>query len=144
MNAVARPFALVLAALAVASLVACSAGDTAKTKPTLPTCDEAESGSCPGVKDNLPKEGKGGTSQPSSGGPTDDPVPGEEPASEQTNADAGSAPTPGKACTALDACCKQLADAGYDTATCKSVVSTVNEDACFAQHDRYKSFGDCS
>jgi hypothetical protein len=51
---------------------------------------------------------------------------------------------PGPECTKLSACCDQLDAAGYDTTTCKSVLSTNNDDACYAKYDEYKQFGDCT
>jgi len=129
-----------------AAMVACSGAEATKKVP-LTICEDGDE-DCTKAKDNRPKNGS--TETPS--GPTGTPVPGEEPKEEET-ADSGTLPSSdaasdagalGASCVALDKCCAQLVSQGYDPATCKSVVSTKNEAACFAQHDRYKTFGDCS
>jgi hypothetical protein len=53
-------------------------------------------------------------------------------------------PQMGPLCASLSVCCDQLTAGGYDATTCEGVVTTGNEDACNAQHEQYKSFGDCS
>src|SRR5437016_166063 len=50
----------------------------------------------------------------------------------------------GPDCAKLSACCAEIAAAGEDASTCKSVLSTKNDDACYAQYDRYKQYGDCN
>ena len=135
--------ALVLVGLA-ASAVACSAAPDSAKKP-LPVCD-ANDPDCPGVPaSSAPKK-------PHSDVPTDPvtvPAPAtERPADEpdDTTADAGvdAAPVVGPSCQKLAKCCGQLGEAGYITTTCKSVLSTNNEDACYTQHASYKSAGDCT
>ena len=108
---------------------------------------EAQQGECPGV----PASGN----KTHSDVPTDpvpapvsmpdlppDPAPAAHPDAGLDAADA--APKAGPQCQALAACCKQLGDAGYVTTTCKSVLSTNNEDACYTQHASYKTSGDCT
>lgn len=136
--------AFVLGALG-STVFACSAAPDSAKKP-LPVCD-ADDPDCPGVPaSSSPKK-------PRSDVPTD-PVPAPEGASESTPADpvpstspeagADAAPAVGKDCQGLAACCQQLQDAGYDTTSCKSVLSTNNEDACYTKHASYKQFGDCT
>jgi hypothetical protein len=75
---------------------------------------------------------------------TDDPAstsPSKPAASPEAGIDA--APAVGQLCEQLAQCCKDLGSAGYDTTMCKSVLSTNNEDACYAKHDSYKQSGDC-
>lgn len=140
----AAPFASFVALAAFGSAaVACSAAAESTKKP-LPVCD-ADDAACPGVPASpSPKK-------PLQEVPTDPvPAPAADPAPAEPAADAGpasapdAAPVMGDDCKALDACCKQLGEAGYDTTRCKSVLSTNNEDACYTQHASYKSFGDCS
>lgn len=124
--------------------VACNAEVDSAKKP-LPVCD-ADDPTCPGVPaSSSPKK-------PHTEMPTD-PVPA--PATEPTkvepatgtgspDASVDSAPVVGKECAKLSTCCDQLGKAGYITTTCKSVLSTNNEDACYTQHASYKSAGDCT
>lgn len=134
---------VVLSAVGLAT-VACSGAEPTKKVP-FTVCEDGDE-ACAKAKDNRPKSGKNDDEVPS--GPTTTPVPGEEPKEPTADAAAPDASDGGgampKSCTALDACCAQLVQQGYDPATCKSVVSTKNDAACFAQHDRYKQFGDCS
>lgn len=136
------------ASVAAAAMVACSGAEATKKVP-LTICEDGDE-DCTKAKDNRPKNGS--TDAPP--GPTGTPVPGgDDSKGDEETADAGSLPSSdagsdagalGASCVALDKCCAQLVSQGYDPATCKSVVSTKNEAACFAQHDRYKTFGDCS
>ncbi len=137
---------IVLAPLSLACL-ACSGAEAPK-KSALLVCEDGDE-ACSKTKDNRPKSGTASDVP----GPTGDPVTVDEPATPTPSApaptaDAGAADAPSEAstkeCSSLDACCKQLQLAGYDPATCNGVVGTKNEAACFAQHDRYKQFGDCS
>ena len=138
--------AVTLFALALSTAaVACSAAPDSAKKP-LPVCD-AKDPECPGVPAGS-SPNKTHSDMPTD--PVHAPDPAPETKTETTKgADAGhdaadAAPVVGKQCEALGACCKQLGDAGYSTTTCKSVLSTNNEDACYTQHASYKSFGDCS
>jgi hypothetical protein len=133
---------LVLAGVAAASVACSDAPDSAK-KP-LPVCD-ANDVNCPGVPaTSAPKK-------PHTEIPTD-PVPApvtqrpqeDDPASATPDAGVDAAPVLGAFCKKLSTCCDQLGEAGYITTTCKSVLSTNNEDACYTQHATYKSAGDCS
>ena len=131
---------LALSSLALAA-VACGAEVDSAKKP-LPVCD-ANDPQCPGIPaSSSPKK-------PRSEIPTD-PVPApatpSEPAKEEVLPDAGvdAAPVVGQECGKLSTCCDQLGAAGYLTTTCKSVLSTNNEDACYSQHAAYKSGGDCT
>jgi hypothetical protein len=140
----ARMVALIVA---VPFAVACSDAPDSAKKP-LPVCD-AKDPDCPGVASSAPKTPKADV--PSDAVPvpsqqTEQPLPNSTPPTPAPSADAGvdAAPAMGELCTKLAACCTQLGDAGYDTKTCKSVLSTKNEDACYTQHASYKSFGDCS
>ena len=133
---------LLLGAGALASVaVACSAApDTSKT--SLPVCNVDDPG-CPRVTTHAPN--KEHSDIPSD--PVHVPEPPPPSAVQPAAADAGhdAAPVgPGKFCTELGACCKQLGEAGYVTTTCMSVLSTNNEDACYTQHASYKSSGDCT
>lgn len=83
--------------------------------------------------------------QPAPASPDPVPDPNQPTASKDAGHDAAPADAGfGVECTKLAACCDQIAGAGEDPTTCRSVLSTRNEDACFTQHDRYKSYGDCS
>jgi hypothetical protein len=135
---------LVLGAVLSAIVIACGSDPTANK--SLPICEEGTE-KCPSV----PKAGK--KAPPSTGGPTGTPQqvpPAEEtpPTKEEPKADGGadaegSKPL-GTLCTALQKCCSDLEAAGYSTDACKDVVSTKNENACYAQHKQYKDFGECS
>jgi hypothetical protein len=138
--------ALALAALA-ALAVACSAAPDSAKKP-LPVCD-AKDPSCPGVPasnagnqthgnvptDPVPAPAEA-TDDPGSATPDTKPTPSPE-------AGVDAAPVVGQLCQQLATCCTDLGAAGYDTTMCKSVLSTNNEDACYAKHDSYKQSGDC-
>lgn len=127
--------------------VACSAAPDSAKKP-LPVCD-AKDPDCPGVPAaSSPNRTRGETPRtpvptPEPDEDTDlEPAPSPSPDAGIDAADA--APVVGPFCQKLAGCCKQLEDAGYMTNTCKSVLSTNNEDACYTQHASYKSYGDCS
>jgi hypothetical protein len=141
--------ALAIAALAVVAgaAVACSSpADSAKK--SLPVCD-ANDPSCPGVPASSKTDNKTHGDVPTDpvqapDMATDDPAstsPSKPAASPEAGIDA--APAVGQLCEQLAQCCKDLGSAGYDTTMCKSVLSTNNEDACYAKHDSYKQSGDC-
>ncbi len=149
----ARPAVTLLSLAAFVGLataaVACSAPADGAKKP-LPICD-AKDPECPGVPASK-ADNKTHTDVPTDPVPvpdqaTDDPAssapaPATKPApSPEAGVDA--APVVGKFCQQLATCCTDLAAAGYDTAICKSVLSTNNEDACYSKHDSYKQSGDC-
>jgi hypothetical protein len=130
------------AALSASIALACSAPADSSKRP-LPVCD-AKDPECPGVPSS---SNKAHADVPSDPVPVPEPVPATEPSpSPSPSPDAGvdAAPVVGKECLALGACCGQLKDAGYDTAVCKSILSTNNEDACYDKHASYKSDGDCT
>ena len=119
--------------------VACSAPVDSAKKP-LPVCD-AKDPECPGVPAS--SSNKTHSDVPTDPVQVPDPTPAADPApSPEAGVDA--APVMGKECTTLATCCGQLKDAGYDTSICKSILSTNNEDACYAKHASYKSDGDCT
>ncbi len=89
--------------------------------------------------------------------PEDNPPAGDAPPPSTQEQDDTSAPKPkdagldaqpdaaiGPECMQLSACCDEIAAAGEDPTTCRSVLATKNDDACFAEHDRYKQYGDCN
>ena len=132
---------LAFAALSALPALACSAPVDSAKKP-LPICD-AKDPECPGV----PASNKAHSDVPTDPVQVPDPTPAPATDPDPTpSPDAGvdAAPVMGKECTTLSACCGQLKDAGYDTTICKSILSTNNEDACYAKHASYKSDGDCT
>lgn len=134
--------ALVLVGFAALAVACSDAPDSAK-KP-LPVCD-ANDPQCPGV----PASGSKKPLQEIPTDPVQAPAPApvterEEPAQRSPEAGVDAAPAVGAQCQKLAACCDQLGAAGYLTTTCKSVLSTNNEDACYTQHASYKSGGDCT
>jgi hypothetical protein len=135
--------ALLLAFAALSAVaVACSAPADSAKKP-LPICD-AKDPECPGVPASSNKAHSDVPSDPVVvPDPTPAPAEGPDPG---TSPEAGvdAAPVMGKECTTLSTCCDQLKDAGYDTSICKSILSTNNEDACYAKHASYKDSGDCN
>jgi len=140
-----RSAALLFCLLITTLLIACGAEPSAN-KP-LPICEEGTE-NCPSV----PKAGK---KPPKSTGPTGSPetppaTPDDEtPPTETKTADAGSDAKKeeekplGTLCKALSKCCSDLQSAGYDPSTCTGIVDLKNEQACYAQHQQYKNFGDC-
>jgi hypothetical protein len=118
---------------------ACSAEPTGKQ--SLPVCEQGTA-NCPSV----PKAGK---KPPKESGPSGTPeTPTDVPPPPEKVADAGpskDAEVPlGTLCTALSKCCADLEAAGYPPETCKGIVDLKNENACYAQHEQYKQYGDCS
>ncbi len=143
---------LSLAALAGAAALALGVGCSApyKAKDGLPVCDDGDP-TCNGDSNReTTRKGSSNTnnSSPSAPSTTNEPTEPEE-TTPTTTADAGTkadAAPPQKepSCVKLDACCDELKQAGYDPATCKGVVSTNNNAACYSQYSQYKQFGDCS
>ena len=134
-----------LAALAILSAlaVACSAPADSSKKP-LPVCD-AKDPECPGIPPSNKAHSDVPTDSVALPDPTPTPDPGSGPStSPSPEAGVDAAPVVGKECTTLSACCTQLKDAGYDTTICKSILSTNNEDACYAKHASYKDSGYCT
>ena len=125
-------------------VVAACASEAGSNKQPLPVCDEGSS-KCP----NVPKAGK--KNPDPSDGPTGSPTPA-------PNNDELPPPTPppdagptkdadaplGNLCKALSKCCGDLEAAGYSPKTCQEIVDLKNENACHAQHQQYKQFGECS
>ncbi len=137
-------------ATAAAFAVACSA--PADSKKPLPVCD-ANDPTCSGGRapstDNQTHSDVPTDPVPAPDQATDDPAstsasttPPSKPSSPEAGVDA--APVVGQFCQELATCCTDLGAAGYDTTMCKSVLSTNNEDACYAKHDSYKQSGDCT
>ena len=140
--------ALAFAALASVSAAAVACGAPADSaKKSLPVCD-ANDPSCPGVPaskaDNKTHSDVPTDPVQASDTATDDPA-APAPSTPMKSPEAGvdAAPVVGMFCQQLATCCKDLGTAGYDTTMCKSVLSTNNEDACYAKHDSYKQSGDC-
>ncbi len=135
---------LLLLSSSLVIVVAC-ASESGSSKQPLPVCEEG-SAKCP----NVPKAGK--KSPPPSQGPTGSPElpspPSDDPPADAKTADAGpsnDAEAPlGTLCKALAKCCSDLEAAGYSPDTCEGIVELKNEQACYAQHQQYKQFGDCS
>jgi len=124
--------------------VACEAGGP--SKPPLPVCDEGS--------DGCSKVAKAEKQPTASQGPSGDPV---TPATQDLKeADAGAATDTaasadasadaalGELCTELASCCDEIEAAGYLPDNCRSVVALRHEGACYAQHEQYKTAGDCS
>ncbi len=132
-----------LVALSTAFAAACSAPADSSKKP-LPVCD-AKDPECPGIPAS--SSNKAHSDVPTDPVVVPDPTPAATPdPAPATSPEAGvdAAPVVGAECTTLSACCTQLKDAGYDTTICKSILSTNNEDACYAKHASYKDSGDCT
>lgn len=138
--------ALVALAVLATAAVACSAPPDS-SKKALPVCDATDP-ECPGVPSSANKTHSDVPTDPvpapaaaaASDAPTATP-PAKSPSPE---AGVDAAPVVGEFCQELATCCKDLGDAGYDTTSCKSVLSTNNEDACYSKHDTYKQSGDCT
>jgi hypothetical protein len=137
-------------ALLLFFVVPACAPDATSSKQPLAVCQEGDDG-CPSV----PRAEKQPTSK--SNGPSGDPSTptptNEEDLASAKTGDAGApaadaaseAAAPlGTLCTALDACCDQIEQAGYIPDNCRSVVALKHESACYAQHQQYRNAGDCS
>jgi hypothetical protein len=144
-------FAALAAAVAAAAAFAVACSAPADAKKPLPVCDANDS-TCSGGRspstsnqthsdvptDPVPAPDQA-TDDPASTSPS---APTSKPSSPEAGVDA--APVVGQFCQELATCCNDLGAAGYDTSMCKSVLSTNNEDACYAKHDSYKQSGDCT
>lgn len=140
-----------LSSLLLFFVVPACAPDTKSSKQPLAVCEEGEDG-CPSVpraeKQPPASRSNGPTGDPSTPTNTNE----EDLASAKTD-DAGAPGTdaaaepaapPGTLCKALDKCCDQIEEAGFMPDNCRSVVALKHESACYAQHQQYKSAGDCS